>query len=65
MGVLNFFRASRDFMSDTKRKEVPYLNFLMICMFIADGHGREVNQEGVDYYNNLINELLSKGSHSH
>lgn len=65
VGLLKIFRSSRDLVSDTKRKEVPYLNFLMTCTFIADGIGREVNQEGVDYYNNLINELLSKGSHVH
>jgi beta-glucosidase/6-phospho-beta-glucosidase/beta-galactosidase len=64
VGLLKKFRSSMDLMSDTKRKEVPYLKFLMICMLIADGQGR-VNQEGVDYYNNLINELLSKGSHVH
>ena len=30
----------------------------------SDGLGKEVNEEGIAYYNNLINALLEKGMNS-
>ena len=33
-------------------------------VFLADGLGTKVNEEGIAYYNNLINSLLEKGTKS-
>lgn len=30
-------------------------------LFVLDGLGTEVNEEGVAFYNNIINTLLEKG----
>jgi len=37
------------------------LFWLCCCLVLPDGRG-QVNQKGVQYYNNLINELISHGS---
>ena len=40
-----------------------YLNTLTIYLMISDGTLKGgVNQEGVDYYNNLIDELIKNGN---
>ena len=30
-------------------------------LIVADGLGTKINDEGINYYNNLINALLEKG----
>ena len=37
------------------------ISHLWLFVKQADGFGLEVNQEGVDYYNSLINELVANG----
>lgn len=36
------------------------MKVLIVSSFLSDGSG-EINQKGVDHYNNLINALLAKG----
>lgn len=38
-----------------------FLNVFENFMFLSDGLGTKVNEEGITYYNNLINSLLEKG----
>lgn len=40
------------------------LRFFYQFVYLADGLGTKVNEEGIAYYNNLINSLLEKGTKS-